>query len=88
MRFLPMINRRSLKCLWRPWLSSTGADLFDPAILDNFGGGKYANVVSGLQYERIMSASGPTMGELKRPSDGVRPKRVAWIQCVGSTGPK
>jgi heterodisulfide reductase subunit A len=65
---------------------STGAELFDPAILDNFGGGKYANVVSGLQYERIMGASGPTMGQLKRPSDGVRPKRVAWIQCVGSRG--
>ncbi len=65
---------------------SVGAELFDPSILDNFGGGKYANVVSGLQYERIMSASGPTMGNLQRPSDGVRPKRVAWIQCVGSRG--
>jgi len=65
---------------------SVGADLFDPAVLDNFGGGKYPNVVTGLQYERIMSASGPTQGILGRPSDGKRPKRVAWIQCVGSRG--
>jgi heterodisulfide reductase subunit A2 len=65
---------------------SVGAELFDPAVLDNFGGGQYPNVVTGLQYERIMSASGPTAGELVRPSDGVRPKKVAWIQCVGSRG--
>lgn len=65
---------------------SVGADLFDPKVLDNFGGGKYPNVVTGLEYERIMSASGPTGGELVRPSDGKRPKRVAWIQCVGSRG--
>ncbi|MFP3981015.1 MAG: FAD-dependent oxidoreductase [Desulfobacterales bacterium] len=65
---------------------STGGELFDPSVLDNFGGGKYANVVTGLQYERIMSASGPTQGNLVRPSDNKRPKRVAWIQCVGSRG--
>ncbi len=65
---------------------SVGAELFDPAVLDNFGGGQYPNVVTGLQYERIMSASGPTAGELRRPSDGVRPQKVAWIQCVGSRG--
>ena len=65
---------------------STGADLFNPDVLDNFGGGKFANVVTGLSYERIMSASGTTKGELLRPSDNKRPKRVAWIQCVGSRG--
>lgn len=65
---------------------SVGADLFDPAVLDNYGGGRYENVVTGLAYERIMSASGPTQGELVRPSDGKRPKKVAWIQCVGSRG--
>jgi heterodisulfide reductase subunit A2 len=65
---------------------SIGAELFDPAVLDHFGGGQLANVVTGLQYERIMSASGPTAGELVRPSDGIRPKKVAWIQCVGSRG--
>ena len=42
--------------------------------------------MTGLEYERILSASGPTHGELKRPSDGMQPKKIAWIQCVGSRG--
>lgn len=65
---------------------STGADLFDPGKLDHFGYGSFPNVVTGLEYERIMSASGPTLGELVRPSDKQQPKRVAWIQCAGSRG--
>ncbi|WP_245569157.1 FAD-dependent oxidoreductase [Desulfotignum balticum] len=65
---------------------SVGADLFDPSVLDNFGGGRFDNVVTGLEYERIMSASGPFQGSLVRKSDGKRPKKVAWIQCVGSRG--
>ena len=65
---------------------SVGADLFDPTVLDNFGGGRFDNVVTGLEYERIMSASGPFQGNLVRKSDGKRPKKVAWIQCVGSRG--
>ena len=63
-----------------------GAGLFDPGRLDNFGHGQYPDVVTGLEYERIMSASGPTGGELIRPSDGKQPRRLAWIQCVGSRG--
>lgn len=65
---------------------ATGAEPFDPAVLDHFGGGAYPNVMTGLAYERIMSASGPTQGSLVRPSDGKQPRRVAWIQCVGSRG--
>jgi heterodisulfide reductase subunit A len=65
---------------------SVGADLFDPGVLDHFGGGQFDNVVTGLEYERIMSASGPFQGNLVRKSDGKRPKKVAWIQCVGSRG--
>jgi len=65
---------------------ATGADLFDPGELDHFGKARHPNVVTGLEYERIMSASGPTQGRLVRPSDGRQPKRVAWIQCVGSRG--
>ncbi len=65
---------------------STGAELFDPGKLDHFGHGRYPNVVTGLEYERIMSASGPTLGQLMRPSDSKQPKRVAWIQCAGSRG--
>ena len=65
---------------------SVGAQLFDPAVLDNFGGGRFDNVVTGLEYERIMSASGPFQGNLVRISDKKQPKKVAWIQCVGSRG--
>jgi heterodisulfide reductase subunit A len=65
---------------------SVGADLFDPSVLDNYGSGKFPNVVTGLEYERIMSASGPFQGSLARVSDRKRPKKVAWIQCVGSRG--
>ena len=65
---------------------SVGADLFDPNVLENFGGGRFDNVVTGLEYERIMSASGPFQGNLVRKSDGKRPKKVAWLQCVGSRG--
>jgi heterodisulfide reductase subunit A2 len=49
-----------------------------------YGYGKYKDVVDGLQFERIASASGPTEGEMKRPSDGKVPKKIVFIQCVGS----
>ncbi|MCD4721967.1 MAG: FAD-dependent oxidoreductase [Desulfobacula sp.] len=65
---------------------SVGAELFDPSVLDNFGSGQFENVVTGLEYERIMSASGPFQGDLVRVSDKKRPQKVAWIQCVGSRG--
>ncbi len=65
---------------------SVGAELFNPAVLDNFGGGQFENVVTGLEYEHIMSAAGPFQGNLVRKSDQQRPNRVAWIQCVGSRG--
>ncbi len=47
-----------------------GAELFNPQVLDTYGYGVYPNVVTSLEYERILSASGPTGGELVRPSDG------------------
>jgi heterodisulfide reductase subunit A len=65
---------------------AVGAELFDPARLDHFCYSSQPNVVTGLEYERIMSASGPTLGQLVRPSDNRQPKRVAWIQCAGSRG--
>ncbi len=65
---------------------AVGADLFSPEGLDNYGYGSLPNVVTSLDYERLMSASGPTFGELQRPSDGLQPRKVAWIQCVGSRG--
>ena len=63
---------------------STG---FSPALTEaegEFGYGRYKNVVTSLQYERILSATGPYRGHVKRPSDEITPKKVAWIQCVMS----
>ena len=65
---------------------SSGAALFDPSGLDYLGYATQPDVVTNLEYERIMSASGPTMGQLVRPSNGKQPKKIAWIQCVGSRG--
>jgi heterodisulfide reductase subunit A len=63
---------------------SPGFESFMPALREEFGYGIFPNVVTSLQYERILSSSGPYGGEVKRPSDGKHPKRIAWIQCVGS----
>jgi heterodisulfide reductase subunit A-like polyferredoxin len=62
-----------------------GSEPFDPSKLENVYHYKESpNVVTSLEFERLLSASGPTMGHLKRPSDDKEPKRVAWLQCVGS----
>ena len=63
-----------------------GAAIFDPGKLDNFSYGTHPDVVTSLEYERILSASGPTQGELLCPSSGKQPEKIAWIQCVGSRG--
>ncbi len=65
---------------------SPGAELFDPSHLDYLGYSSFPDVVTSLEYERILSASGPTAGRLLRPSTGQQPKKVAWIQCIGSRG--
>ena len=57
---------------------------FDAHGKPEFGYGRYANVITSLEFERINSASGPYGGQVQRPGDGKEPKRVAWIQCVGS----
>ena len=61
-----------------------GFDEFDPAPFFNYGYKKYPNVVTSIEFERMLSASGPYQGELKRPFDRKPPKRIAWIQCIGS----
>jgi heterodisulfide reductase subunit A2 len=63
---------------------ATGLDVFDPSGLTEFGYGKYPNVVTTLEFERLINAGGPTGGELIRPSDRRRPRKVAFIQCIGS----
>ena len=61
-----------------------GYDAFDPKLKGEYGHGIYKNVVTSLEFERILSASGPYQGHVKRPSDLKEPKKMAWIQCVGS----
>jgi heterodisulfide reductase subunit A2 len=61
-----------------------GYRAFDPTAIPAYGYGRIPDVVTGLEYERLLSAGGPNMGHLLRPSDGKEPKRVAWLQCVGS----
>lgn len=63
---------------------ATGFDLYDPEKLKEYGYGTIPDVVTSLQFERLLSASGPTAGEMKRPSDGKVPKRIVFIQCAGS----
>ena len=62
-----------------------GSEAFDPSPYENFYHHQsHPNVVTSLEFERILSASGPTMGHLLRPSDNKEPKKIAWLQCVGS----
>jgi len=63
---------------------ATGCNVFDPAKKTDYGYGLYDNVVTGLTFERLLSASGPTGGRIVRPSDGKIPKKIAFLQCVGS----
>ncbi|MEW6348592.1 MAG: FAD-dependent oxidoreductase [Thermodesulfobacteriota bacterium] len=68
---------------------ATGYEPIDPSeIRGEFAYGIAANVLTNMEFERMLSASGPTRGEVKRPSDGKHPKALAWIQCVGSRDPQ
>jgi heterodisulfide reductase subunit A len=57
---------------------------FNPRVMEELGYGRWPNVVTAIEYERISSAAGPFQGHIIRPSDHEEPKRIAWIQCVGS----
>lgn len=61
-----------------------GYQIYRAELSEEYGLGRYPNVVTALQYERLLSASGPTGGHIRRPSDGKPPKRIAFLQCVGS----
>jgi heterodisulfide reductase subunit A len=63
---------------------ATGLDFYDASKLGEYGYGRISNVITAMEYERLTSASGPTAGELRRPSDGRVPTNIAFIQCVGS----
>jgi len=61
-----------------------GYQAYNATLSEEYGFGRYPNVVTALQFERLLSASGPTMGHVHRPSDGSVPRRIAFLQCVGS----
>jgi heterodisulfide reductase subunit A len=63
---------------------ATGFDEYDPRGLTNYGYARYENVLTGLEFERILNASGPSGGHLVRPADMKTPKTISFVQCVGS----
>ncbi len=63
---------------------ATGLDLYDPSLISEYGYRKHRNVLLSLEFERLLNASGPTRGELIRPSDKEHPRKIVFIQCVGS----
>jgi heterodisulfide reductase subunit A len=67
---------------------ATGYDVMPVERFPEFGGGRYKDVITGLHFERLASASGPTGGEILRPSDGKAPESVVFIECSGSRDEK
>jgi heterodisulfide reductase subunit A len=67
---------------------ATGYDLMPIGDIGEYGNGKIKDVIDSLQFERLLSASGPTAGKVERPSDGKVPKEVVFIQCAGSRDPE
>jgi heterodisulfide reductase subunit A len=63
---------------------STGMDVYDPTELDEYGYTRFENVITSMEFERLISAGGPTEGHFIRPADRKEPKRIGFIQCVGS----
>ena len=67
---------------------ATGLDVYDPTEMDEYGYTRFENVITSMEFERLICAGGPTDGHFVRPSDKERPKRIGFIQCVGSRNPK
>jgi len=66
---------------------ATGFSVKQPDFFPEYGYGKYPDVITGLQFERLASASGPTLGEIRRPSDGKVPEKIVFVACAGSRDP-
>ncbi|MCK5252070.1 MAG: CoB--CoM heterodisulfide reductase iron-sulfur subunit A family protein, partial [Thermoplasmata archaeon] len=66
---------------------TAGFKPFSPSDLDNYQHNTFPNVVTSMEFERILSAGGPSGGHVVRPSDNQEPKKIAWLQCVGSRDP-
>jgi len=67
---------------------ATGLDVYDPTEMDEYGYTRFDNVITSMEFERLICAGGPTDGHFVRPSDKQRPVRIGFIQCVGSRNPK
>jgi heterodisulfide reductase subunit A len=65
-----------------------GLDVHDPRPLDEYGYTTFENVITSMEFERLICAGGPTAGHFIRPSDHERPRRIGFVQCVGSRNPK
>lgn len=76
----PVEERYEVGCL----VVATGYDIYEPYDLPNYGFGKYKNVITALQLERIIDSNTQILGELRKPSDGNTPESMTYIQCVGS----
>ena len=63
---------------------ATGMDVYDPTEIKEYGYRRYPNVITSMEFERLICAGGPTDGHFVRPSDMQRPKRIGFVQCVGS----
>lgn len=63
---------------------ATGMEPYDPTEMDEYGYTRFENVITSMEFERLICASGPTEGHLVRPSDRKTPKRIGFVQCVGS----
>ncbi|HUY01601.1 MAG TPA: CoB--CoM heterodisulfide reductase iron-sulfur subunit A family protein [Candidatus Deferrimicrobium sp.] len=63
---------------------TVGSDIFDASNLHQYGYGRFQNVINSLEFERILNASGPFGGHVVRPSDQTPPKKILWLNCVGS----
>ena len=63
---------------------AVGFEIFDASKITEYGWGHYSNVITTFEFERLINAAGPTNGELVRPSDLKKPKKIAFINCVGS----
>ncbi len=67
---------------------ATGMDVYDPTEMDEFGYRSFENVITSMEFERLICAGGPTEGHFVRPTDHKLPKKIAFIQCVGSRSEK
>jgi len=66
---------------------AVGLDVYDPTELDDYGYARFDNVITSMEFERLICAGGPTQGHFVRPGDQERPKKIGFIQCVGSRNP-